>query len=59
MKKKENISPEIKANAWKHFSESFTEDNPQSSEDDTMRKKAKTHIDHWQKMAKEKVTRQN
>ncbi len=52
--KKENISPEIKANAWKHFSETFTEDNPQSTEDDTMRKKAKTQIEHWQKMAKRK-----
>ena len=36
------------------FRKHSTEDNPQSTEDDTMRKKAKTQIEHWQKMAKRK-----
>ncbi|MDP2279759.1 MAG: SUMF1/EgtB/PvdO family nonheme iron enzyme, partial [Nitrospirota bacterium] len=53
--KKENISPEIKANAWKHFSESFKEDNPQSTEDDKMRKKAKNQSEYWLAMASGKI----
>lgn len=55
MKKKENISHEIKANAWKHFSESFKEDNPQSTEDDTMREKAKNQSEYWLAMASGKI----
>ena len=53
--KKENISPEIKANAWKHFSETFKEDNPHSTEDETMKGNAKTQIEYWQKMVKIKA----
>jgi len=52
--KKENISHEIKANAWKHFADAFKEDIPNSTEDDSMRQKAKTQLEHWQKMAKAK-----
>ncbi len=49
--KRENISHEMKANAWKHFSETFKEDNPHSKEDDEMREKAKIQIKDWEAMA--------
>jgi len=44
---KKDVKPQQKADAWKYFSESFKEDNPQSTEDDEMRKKAKTQIEYW------------
>jgi len=48
-----DISPELKANAWKYFAEKFKEDNPYSTEDDKMRQKAKQQAEYYISMAKQ------
>jgi len=48
-----DISPELKANAWKYFAEKFKEDNPYSTEDDSMRQKAKQQTEYYTPMAKQ------
>jgi|GEM_PF-688804 len=48
-----DISPELKANAWKYFAEKFKEDNPYSTEDDKMRQKAKAQMEYYTSMAKQ------
>ncbi|MBA4348368.1 MAG: hypothetical protein C0415_00040 [Thermodesulfovibrio sp.] len=49
---KKDVKLQQKADAWKYFLESFTEDNPHSKEDDEMRKKAKEKEEYYQAMSK-------
>jgi formylglycine-generating enzyme required for sulfatase activity len=42
------LPPDLKIKAWKKFSEAFSEDNPYSQEDDSMRQKAEERMAYWQ-----------
>jgi hypothetical protein len=44
-----------KAEAWKRFLSAFGDDNPYSSEDDSMRSEAEQRITHWEAKAEQKV----
>ncbi|MBI3815419.1 MAG: SUMF1/EgtB/PvdO family nonheme iron enzyme, partial [Nitrospinae bacterium] len=48
---KRDIEKDLKIAAWSKFLNSFTEDNPYSSEDESMRQKARQEIEKWQKVA--------
>ncbi|MEC8942070.1 MAG: caspase family protein, partial [Verrucomicrobiota bacterium] len=43
-----NISPSTKVKAWRRFLSAFSEDNPYSGEDETLRSEAQSQIGHWQ-----------
>jgi len=43
-----NISPSTKVKAWRRFLSAFSEDNPYSGEDETLRSEAQNQIGHWQ-----------
>jgi formylglycine-generating enzyme required for sulfatase activity len=42
------ISPSTKVKVWRRFLTAFSEDNPYSGEDETLRNEAQNQIGHWQ-----------
>jgi len=42
-----NVSPQLKVGVWNEFLSAFTQDNPYTSEDDTLRRQAQSRIEHW------------
>ncbi len=45
---KKSATADLKAAAWERFISSFGEDNPHSTEDDSMRAEAQERVGHWQ-----------
>ena len=45
---KQEISPDLKVEAWKRFAKAFPENNPYSSKDETLRDHSQARIAHWQ-----------
>ena len=43
-----NVSPSLKAEAWRRFLAAFSKDNPYSSEDEDLRNEAQNQIDNWE-----------
>ena len=43
-----NVSPQLKVGVWNEFLSAFREDNPYTTEDNTLRSQAQTRIAHWQ-----------
>ena len=49
---KRDVSPDKKIAAWERFIDAFSEDNPYSDEDDSIRREAKKRIAHWKEIRK-------
>ena len=53
---KQEISADLKVKAWRRFEKAFSENNPYSSKDETLRDHSQARIAHWQ--AEEKKQKQ-